>query len=296
MKSNIKVLHPKIWVFQNEFANSQNLINYLESKQEDWTDWYTFGSKIQLYLQEYSAKSFPTEEEWEKTVILHEWDKNKFDENAKQILTSFLRTFHSVTKQYVKSVGIEIDNWVFAGTDACKYFAKGGVSEIQAMNYHTDYRLGRARFPGRKFEITCVFYLNGDYDGGEISFKIFNDDLTKLLEVIDYKPSTGDIIIFPSKHPFYHGVRAITEGMKYIVRTYWRYDEDGDPELLRQKEKFLQSHTEEEWERLAQDKENELWNRYQLKIDLASSNSETDENILNKVRSLSIDPYSIVYE
>jgi predicted 2-oxoglutarate/Fe(II)-dependent dioxygenase YbiX len=104
------------------------------------------------------------------------------------------------------------------------------------LPFHTDFYQRDADIPGLKAEYTITMYLNDDYDGGEIDFRIFNsgendmrivgDRLVPIDEnygevpEIAYRPQAGDVIIFPSRPPFYHGVRRVTQGTKYFARMF----------------------------------------------------------------------------
>lgn len=260
MTFEVEKIDPKILVFKNAFKESKDLIEYLEKKSEEWTGWYTFGNKISLDIPTYDSKNFPSEHDWQEVILNNLQDKP---------LQDLCKTFFEVTRYYVESLGINLDSWVFYESDVCKYVSDAGVSENYAMNYHTDFRQSRADEPGDKFEITCVFYLNEEYDGGEISFRIFDENLSKLVTEIDYKPSWGDVIIFPSKHPYYHGVKILTSGTKYIVRTYWRYWYEGSPEIVKEKEKYSQ----QEWDNMMKPKDQKDWEDLQNKLQDAYKNT-----------------------
>jgi hypothetical protein len=103
------------------------------------------------------------------------------------------------------------------------------------LPFHTDFYQREEFEPGLKAEYTVTMYLNDDYDGGEIDFRIFNERETEMRVVdgemvsttegeeipkIVYKPQAGDIIIFPSRVPFYHGVRRVSTGTKYFARMF----------------------------------------------------------------------------
>jgi predicted 2-oxoglutarate/Fe(II)-dependent dioxygenase YbiX len=60
-------------------------------------------------------------------------------------------------------------------------------------------------------DITMIFYLNDDYEGGELEF-------TKLQ--ITYKPRKGDIIAFPSYYEYSHRVHPIKQGTRYALVTW----------------------------------------------------------------------------
>lgn len=60
------------------------------------------------------------------------------------------------------------------------------------------------------------FFLNDDFSGGELVFPEF--DLT-------IKPIAGDVIIFPSNHPYIHRVNPVLTGIRYsAVRWYTHYE------------------------------------------------------------------------
>jgi hypothetical protein len=58
---------------------------------------------------------------------------------------------------------------------------------------------------------SIVFYLNDDYEGGEISFP---------KQDIKIKPTAGSLVIFPSVKPYYHQSAEITSGMKYMCPAF----------------------------------------------------------------------------
>jgi predicted 2-oxoglutarate/Fe(II)-dependent dioxygenase YbiX len=134
-------------------------------------------------------------------------------------------------------------NWFRGGVNFLKYNAKN-ENEITTeaagtLNYslpfHTDYYYPTAHKSGTKPEITVTMYFNDDYEGGDIEFRVFEKQYThmriegntmidmdtkQVIEGFNYKPQAGDIIIFPSKLPFYHGVKKVTKGQKLLARTF----------------------------------------------------------------------------
>jgi Rps23 Pro-64 3,4-dihydroxylase Tpa1-like proline 4-hydroxylase len=59
-------------------------------------------------------------------------------------------------------------------------------------------------------DITCVVYLNDDYQGGNIHFDFFN---TKI------KPNASDILMYPTTWQFSHGVEPVI-GDRYAI-VFW---------------------------------------------------------------------------
>lgn len=56
-------------------------------------------------------------------------------------------------------------------------------------------------------DITCVTYLNDDYEGGEIYFPFFE---------IEKKPKAGDILMYPGSWKYLHGVKPV-KGTRYAI-------------------------------------------------------------------------------
>mgnify|MGYP000379967471 FL=1 len=59
---------------------------------------------------------------------------------------------------------------------------------------------------------SSVFYLNDDYDGGELFFPEF--DLT-------IKPKLGDLITFPTNSMYMHAVKEVKSGTRYTIALSW---------------------------------------------------------------------------
>ena len=145
--------------------------------------------------------------------------------------------FYEMTKLYLQENELLIDNWVYENWDLAKYFPKNDSK--YAMAYHTDFQREQADAPGNKFGVTAVFYLNDNYTGGEVCYRFFDgNDYNTIVEDFSYKPTAGDVAIFLSGHPHYHGVKSVTEGEKYIIRTYWRYHQEGSPVWKSLEEKY----------------------------------------------------------
>lgn len=58
----------------------------------------------------------------------------------------------------------------------------------------------------------AVIYLNDDYEGGEIYFPDHK---------LEFKPSAGTLVFFPSNIMYIHGVREITKGIRYTTPSFW---------------------------------------------------------------------------
>lgn len=243
---DIEKIHNTVWVFHNAIKNPQEVIDYF-TKNTVWDDWYTFGKMIHATGHFFEFNSFPTQEEWNSKN-----DKNNFS-NIKEnkIVDEINNVFYETTKLYVHENNVNLNDWIFSGWNVAKYMPNPKDHSRYVMHHHTDYQRERSYEPGLQFGITAVFYLNDDYDGGEVEFRFVKDEsLEVVVEDYNYKPKAGDVVVFLSGHPHYHGVRPVSNGEKYIIRTYWRFNQDAHPKWLELKEKY----GEEIWKKMEEDR------------------------------------------
>lgn len=66
------------------------------------------------------------------------------------------------------------------------------------------------------YDIAGLFYINDDYDGGELYFP--NQD-------IKFKPKAGAAYFFPGDMNYIHGVTEIKSGIRYTVPFFWTITE-----------------------------------------------------------------------
>jgi hypothetical protein len=62
------------------------------------------------------------------------------------------------------------------------------------------------------FDLAGLFYLNDDYEGGELYFPLQN---------IKFKPRAGAAYFFPGDKNYIHGVAKIISGTRYVVPFFW---------------------------------------------------------------------------
>ena len=217
-----KELYPGIRVYNNLFQDSNEVINQLRAEYT-WDAWYTFGDLSVVQIDRTTFDKFPTLAQWGASIVN---SLEKPNDAAKQILNAF----YKATKDYVDVNEVDPVAWNFNSPAICMYNTNAGVNEDIAMHYHTDFQQEKKDAPGYKPYITCTMYLNDDYEGGELSFKILKDDGTA--DEVVYKPKAGDIVVFPSRPPYYHSVLLTTKGQKYFVRSFWDYYFEGTPEWL----------------------------------------------------------------
>jgi predicted 2-oxoglutarate/Fe(II)-dependent dioxygenase YbiX len=62
------------------------------------------------------------------------------------------------------------------------------------------------------YDLAGLFYLNDDYDGGELYFPQHD---------IKFKPKAGAAYFFPGDMNYIHGVTEITSGTRYVIPFFW---------------------------------------------------------------------------
>jgi Rps23 Pro-64 3,4-dihydroxylase Tpa1-like proline 4-hydroxylase len=63
--------------------------------------------------------------------------------------------------------------------------------------------------------VSLVGYVNDDYEGGELYFRLQN---------LTVKPEAGDLFIFPSNYMYAHQAMPVTSGLKYSIVTMLDYN------------------------------------------------------------------------
>lgn len=66
--------------------------------------------------------------------------------------------------------------------------------------------------PNRPRRISYVYYINDDYEGGEIEFTWFN---------IKVKPKAKQLLVFPSNYAYRHTVYPVISGTRYAMVQWW---------------------------------------------------------------------------
>lgn len=230
-KYSVKILDPKILVFENVIEDPEGLINYYENYAE-WDGWHGFGIQSKEHATRLYSEEFPTEKQFEDDLL------NRVPENPYR--NKIYKNFYELSKLYIDYTGIRLKNWATGQWSVAKYVPDVDHinNDYKSMGHHTDYQQDRYGQPGEKFGITCVFYPNDDYGGGEISFRILNLKTFTVEKEINYKPKKGEVIFFPSTEPYYHGVLRIWEKPKYIIRLYWQWNDEGKEEWHTLRKKY----------------------------------------------------------
>lgn len=219
-------IYPNVIVYRNMLKDplaSYEVMRRSEAESDGnfyfskWDPWAQFGT----YSQPKDA------------IDLEKAEKNNIFKDEESLDKEIAEAYYKAVSHYAKYTNTEFpESARFGGRSYCKYFNEiDDLNNNMTMQYHTDFIQSQKAMPGEKFFITCTFYINDNYNGGDIEFFVNG-------EIINHKPKAGDLVVFPSGEPYYHGVKTIPDGNKFFVRNFIMFDHDGDPEWLADQKRF----------------------------------------------------------
>ena len=110
--------------------------------------------------------------------------------------------FREILRDYSSQLNLDTSSSIISTLEALKY-KEGGF-----YNRHTDYHL---KFPRN---LSIIYFLNNDYEGGELNFSNPSDENEIYLTV---KPKCGRMILWPSNFLFPHQVTPVKKGLRYVL-------------------------------------------------------------------------------
>jgi hypothetical protein len=148
-------------------------------------------------------------------------------------LDKYSKNIYTLIETLQKRLKIEVDK--FFNVDA---FATGPTvvkwNQGQYQHPHADKELhkyekwgGSPEVEGKPndfpfYDIAGLFYINDDYEGGELYFPE---------QGIQFKPKAGAAYFFPGDKNYIHGVTEITSGTRYTCPFFWtvlkHFNQDG---------------------------------------------------------------------
>jgi hypothetical protein len=239
---NFFEIYPKVDVYKNLLPDSQKLADIVKRSAESsegkyylrkWDQWAVFGT----YTQEKHDPNEPRE-------YGQIYDDEKYLSDS--VYDAYTKAIADYTERHNLKMpdGAKLLTSSFSKYDTNVDLMKNNMS----MQYHTDYIISEKDMPGQKFFLTCTTYLNDNYVGGEIEFLIDG-------KTYPYKPQSGDILVFPSIEPYFHGVKTVTSGEKFFVRNFVSYPYAGSHDWL-EKQKYYGALKWAKMEQERVDKEN----------------------------------------
>jgi hypothetical protein len=220
-------LYPNIDVYRNVLKDVDQMYSVMNDSEKNskgkyflktWDPWAHFGT----YSQKKDSKE-----------ILADTLSHEMFIKEKNFVEEVEEAYNKVILDYVQRHKINLpDGWRFSGCSYSKYNANiDTLLNNMTMQYHTDHITSQKDMPGDKFFITCTMYINDDYEGGDIEFYVDK-------KLINHKPQAGDILVFPSTEPYFHGVKTINTNEKFFVRNFIMTPHNGTEEWLENQRKF----------------------------------------------------------
>jgi len=197
--SHITDLGSGILIYHNVINQNLNVIERLEQVTSDTTNPYDYAEAMVGYGMRMPEYRDCFDIKFKKTDIEHD------QSDASLKLQSLWDDVHfhklQAVKDYSKKFNIgELRYW-----EALNFIKYGPGQHFQE---HTDHG----------FSYNCVVslvgYVNDDYEGGEIYFRLQN---------LKVKPQAGDLFIFPSNYMYPHQAMPVHSGTKYSIVTMLDY-------------------------------------------------------------------------
>jgi hypothetical protein len=216
------ILEDNIYYYKNAIPDHKKFIEVLEATENKdmgnsvtkWNEWTACSGEMYLYGAQKTIQ--PTEEE--KSLPKEESD-------VSYLYNTIMDLFHEICVDYAEAHGDYTKPVGFPLFDVKRYM------EGTYMGAHFDQQEGDTRL-----RYSLVFYLNDDYEGGELSFTIespnapiiegkpqqdfsLNEKSDRITLAV--KPEAGSVIIFPSYAPYHHTAHLVKSGYKYMVPLHW---------------------------------------------------------------------------
>jgi hypothetical protein len=261
--SNKTTIFKNLVVYRNLLPEVNEIFNFLKYTEsykektvvmEPWSDWSANwpGSAVQIN----SSTEDPLLDLDNEDAKKQKWMINNFFDAYFFALNDYMDEYKDITKwQYeLPHFDFSVNHvWNYSGMTILKYDSPGSSNfnyDSLAMNYHTDFNHDNAESRAAKQIITITFYLNDDYEGGEISF--YDEDSNT---IHNYKPRAGDVTVFPSARPFYHGVLPFSGNPRYLSRMFLMHSYPGSEDWLANEKKY----GKEKWEAIEKERLQKSW-------------------------------------
>ena len=222
-----KEIYPKIFVYNDLLPNKGHICSILRKSLDssdgnyhfgEWKDWYGFGRLCEP--KQYD----PQNTDFSNPMYDHE---RSVEEQLQNVISSAFSHYVGINSVPVPP------NSIVSRVSFAAYYEGVETGNGNVMQYHTDYIVSQHFSRFENFLLTCTIYINDDYEGGEIRFTSLNGDF------FDYKPEAGDVVIFPSgsplfpgREPYFHAVKAVSNGTKFLIRSFVKYQQEGSKEWL----------------------------------------------------------------
>lgn len=188
-----------IWVYRDVLTKDLNLIERLEEQLDGRSNSYTWQPAYVGYQERMPEYRDCVDFKFKKTDIEH--DKSETSLALQKIWQDCYDRKAPAVEDYCKRHNIhQLRYW-----EAFNFIKYG---EGQHFMEHHDHGFSY------NCTVSLVGYINDDYDGGELYFRLQN---------LNIKPKAGDLYIFPSTYIFPHRAMPVKSGTKYSLVTMLDY-------------------------------------------------------------------------
>lgn len=147
---------------------------------------------------------------WGESINGNVWSGRVIYTNHIQLLNDINSRFLNKVKSLITS-DLKLDNEIWPDYLGLVRWRVGDKQEP-----HADGELANnQKHPYFWRNFGCVYYLNEDYEGGEIYFPN---------QKIELKPMKNTLVFFPGTLEYLHGVKEITKNVRYTLTSFWTYD------------------------------------------------------------------------
>jgi len=185
----MKEIAPGIVLFNNVFMNAREYVKAIEDSGISWRPAEVLASQ--------DENSSTTNYRARDTDLIMLPPLSDLEENSGP-LANFSKEFYKNILPLVE----EYKNFYHAKTEKMESPQLLRYEKSQHFHDHVD------DHPFFTRRISMTFYINNDYEGGDIEFSRFG---------IRIKAEPGQLLIFPSNFIYNHKVHQVTSGKRYVV-------------------------------------------------------------------------------
>ena len=199
--STITDLGQGVLIYHDALPKDLNIIDRLEEVVSDQANQYNYSEAMVGYGMKMPEYRDCFDLKFKKTDIEH--DQSEASLKLQSLWTDVHFRKLQAVKDYTKRYNVgELRYW-----EALNFVKYGPGQHFQE---HTDHG----------FSYNCVVsmvgYVNDDYEGGEIAFR---------MQGLNVKPKAGDLFVFPSNFMYPHRAMPVHSGTKYSIVTMLDYSE-----------------------------------------------------------------------
>lgn len=207
---NHDILAPGIVSYKNVLQDTESFIKKIEDYIKDKT--LTWSDTIQH--SEYENKEFKKIRECKRISL------PAYDDNELLVKNSSLPVIDNISAR--KYAQLSIHNFLNKSLYGCINDYKKNNKALdwsksegwQILKYEKDdyFENHVDDMKQNPRTVSMVFYLNDNYEGGEIEFSKFN---------LNIKPEKNEMILFPSNYIYGHKAKPVISGVKYVIVGWW---------------------------------------------------------------------------